>query len=46
MVILNGGREFDERQYREKVEQVLRLVLGSVGLEAEESVRARARASA
>lgn len=46
MVILNGGDEFDERQYKEKVEQVVRLVLGSVGLEAEESVRPRARASA
>jgi TetR/AcrR family transcriptional regulator len=46
MVILNGGSEFDERQYREKVEQVLRLVLASVGLETEDSVPSRARASA
>lgn len=46
MVILNGGDEFDDRQYKEKVEQVVRLVLGSVGLEAEESARPRARASA
>ncbi len=46
MVILNGDAEFDERQYREKVEQVVRLVLGSVGLNAQDGVRARERASA
>ena len=46
IVILNGGNAFDERQYREKVEQVVRLVLGSVGLEAEEGMRSRERASA
>lgn len=46
IVILNNGEAFDERQYREKVEQVVRLILSSVGLEAEEHVRARARTSA
>jgi hypothetical protein len=33
MAILNGGGELNERQYREKVEQVVKLVLNSVGLE-------------
>jgi len=46
IAILNGGDEFDERQYREKVEQVVRLILGSVGLEATETVRTRETASA
>ena len=46
IAILNGGNEFNERQYREKVEQVVRLILGSVGLEAKESVRTRETASA
>ena len=46
IAILNGGDEFDERQYREKVEQVVRLILGSVGLEAAETVRTRETASA
>lgn len=32
IVILNGGKAFDERQHREKTEQVVRLILGSVGL--------------
>lgn len=32
MVILNGGAEFGEREYREKAEHVVRLVLASVGL--------------
>ena len=46
IAILNGGNEFDERQYRERVEQVVRLVLGSVGFEAAEGMRSRQRASA
>ena len=46
IAILNGGHAFDERQYRQKVEEVVRLVLGSVGLEARGDVRARDRASA
>jgi TetR/AcrR family transcriptional regulator len=46
IVILNGGNGIDERQYRERVEQVVRLILGSVGLEARENVRTRQRASA
>ena len=46
VVILNGGNAIDERQYRERVEQVVRLILGSVGLEVRESVRTRQRASA
>ena len=46
IAILNGGNAIDERQYRERVEQVVRLILGSVGLEARESVRTRQRASA
>ena len=46
IAILNGGEEFDERQYREKVEQVVRLILRSVGLEATETVRTRETASA
>jgi TetR/AcrR family transcriptional regulator len=33
IVILNGGRKFDERQHREKTEEVVKLVLASVGLE-------------
>jgi TetR/AcrR family transcriptional regulator len=32
IVILNGGRKVDERQYREKTEEVVRLILASVGL--------------
>ena len=46
IAILNGGSEFDERQYRDKVEQVVRLILGSVGLEAQTGVRTRKSASA
>jgi len=46
IAILNGGDEFDEREYREKVEQVVRLILGSVGLEAKETVRTRETARA
>jgi TetR/AcrR family transcriptional regulator len=46
IAILNGGNAFDERQYRERVEQVLKLILGSVGFEAEEMTRVRQRASA
>jgi TetR/AcrR family transcriptional regulator len=46
IAILNGGNQFDERQYRDRVEQVVRLVLRSVGLEAQEAVRTRQRASA
>jgi TetR/AcrR family transcriptional regulator len=46
IAILNGGDAFDERQYRERVEQVLKLVLGSVGFEAQEMTRVRQRASA
>lgn len=46
IVILNGGSRFDERQYQEKTEQVVRLILGSVGVKAQEGVRARARKSA
>jgi TetR/AcrR family transcriptional regulator len=45
MVILNGGREFDEQQYRDKVEQVVKLVLGSIGVTAQER-RPRERVSA
>jgi TetR/AcrR family transcriptional regulator len=32
IVILNGGKKVDERQYREKTEEVVRLILASVGL--------------
>ena len=46
IVILNGGDAIDERQYRERVEQVVSLVLGSVGLEARKGVRTREKASA
>lgn len=46
IAILNGGSTFDERQYRDRVEQVVRLVLGSVGLEAQQALRPRQRASA
>ena len=46
IAILNGGNAFDERQYRDRVEQVVKLILGSVGFEAQEGVRARQRASA
>jgi TetR/AcrR family transcriptional regulator len=46
IVILNGGNAIDERQYRDRVEQVVRLILGSVGFEAPEVTRARHRASA
>lgn len=46
IAILNGGGKLDERQYRDKVDEVVRLVLGSVGLEAREPVRTRQRASA
>ena len=46
IVILNGGNAIDERQYRDRVEQVVRLILGSVGLEARARLRARARGSA
>ena len=46
IAILNGGNAFDERQYRERVEQVLKLILGSVGFEAQEMMRVRQRASA
>ncbi len=46
IAVLNGGNGFSERQYREKVEQVVRLILGSVGLETQESAATRQRASA
>ena len=46
IAILNGGNAFDERQYRERVEQVLKLILGSVGFEAQEMTPVRQRASA
>jgi len=46
IAILNDGNAFDERQYRERVEQVLKLVLGSVGFETQETTRVRQRASA
>jgi TetR/AcrR family transcriptional regulator len=46
IAILNGGNAFDERQYRDRVEQVVKLILGSVGFEAEEGTRTRQRASA
>ena len=46
IAILNGGNAIDERQYRERVEQVLKLILGSVGFEAQEMTRVRQRASA
>lgn len=46
IVILNGGDAIDERQYRERLEHVVRLILGSVGLEPGESMRTRQRASA
>ena len=46
IVILNGGNAIDERQYRDRVEQVVRLILGSVGLEARARLRARPRGSA
>lgn len=32
MVVLNGGRNISDRQYRERTEQVVSLILGSVGL--------------
>ena len=32
IVILNGGDAFDERQYRQKIDQVVGFILGSVGL--------------
>ena len=32
MVILNGGIEINDRQYRQRTEQVISLILGSVGL--------------
>jgi len=32
IVILNGGKEISDLQYRERTEQVVRLILGSVGL--------------
>ena len=46
IAILNGGNAFDERQYRDRVEQVLKLILGSVGFEAQEMTPVRQRASA
>jgi len=46
IVILNGGERFDERQYREKAEEVVKLVLGAVGLDSKERSRQRERASA
>jgi TetR/AcrR family transcriptional regulator len=46
IVILNGGDAIDERQYRERVEQVVSLVLGSVGLTARKGVRTREKANA
>jgi len=46
IVILNGGNAIDERQYRDRVEQVVRLILGSVGLEGRARLRARPRGSA
>jgi len=32
IVILNGGKEISDRQYRERTDQVVNLILGSVGL--------------
>lgn len=32
MVVLNGGKNISERQYRQRTEQVVGLILGSVGL--------------
>jgi len=32
IVILNGGKELSDRRYRQRTEEVVRLVLGSVGL--------------
>jgi TetR/AcrR family transcriptional regulator len=46
IAILNGGNAIDERQYRERVEQVVRLILGSVGCDADEAVRTLRRANA
>jgi TetR/AcrR family transcriptional regulator len=46
IVILNGGEKYDERQYRQKVEEVVRLVLGAVGLDSRERIHPRERASA
>ena len=46
IAILNGGNAFDERQYRDRVEQVLKLILGSVGFDAQEMTPVRQRASA
>lgn len=34
IVILNGGDAFNDRQYRQRIEQVVGLILGSVGLKA------------
>lgn len=46
IVILNGGDAFDERQYRRKIEQVVKLILGSVGLPPQERVQTRERTGA
>ena len=46
IAILNGGKAFDQRQYRDRVEQVVKLVLGSVGFGAQERMPSRQRASA
>ncbi|MGH8262758.1 MAG: TetR/AcrR family transcriptional regulator [Steroidobacteraceae bacterium] len=46
IAILNGGKAFDRRQYRERVEQVVRLVLGSVGFGSQQRMPSRQRASA
>lgn len=46
IVILNGGEKYDERQYRQKAEEVVRLVLGAVGLDSRERSGSRERASA
>jgi TetR/AcrR family transcriptional regulator len=32
IVILNGGKKISDRQYRDRTEQVVNLILGSVGL--------------
>jgi TetR/AcrR family transcriptional regulator len=32
IIILNGGKELSDRRYRQRTEEVVRLILGSVGL--------------
>ncbi len=46
IVILNGGKSFDERRYRERIEEVVSLILGSVGLRADERAETRLRTGA